>query len=189
MVSVFDSQLQQCAAALSAGGVVIYPTDTIFGLGCLPTSADAIEKIRMLKQRVEQKPFVLLVAGKQMLQEYVADIPAAALAAIDSSTSPLTIVYPKAKNLPPTLLAEDGSVALRICGFNFCVQLMQLVQSPLLSTSVNITAQAPITDLHHLPQYMREKVDYIVEGIPSKGNQPSKILKITQDGRTHWLRF
>ena len=107
--------------AMRDGGIIIYPTDTIWGLGCDATNVAAVEKIFAVKKREETKSLIILVDGVAMLERYVAEVPDIAYQLIEVTDSPLTLIYPKGKNLAPGVCASDGSVGIRVCGDSFCL--------------------------------------------------------------------
>lgn len=174
--------------ALQNGGVIIYPTDTIWGLGCDIRAKAAIEKIQKIKNRPQDKQFILLVDTLELLSQYVETIPERALFWMQTISTPLTIVYPEAKNLFPELIHADGSIAIRICQHDFCKALIHTMGRPLLSTSVNISGEKPAEKLTDIASSIREKVDYQVKNIPTGSQQASKIIKIAADGTETWIR-
>ena len=121
----FEEEIKNAIAVLKEGGTILYPTDTIWGIGCDATNEKAIEKIFTLKNRNANKSMIVLVDDESRLQRYVKDVPSNAFDLIEFSERPLTIIYPKGTNLPPTVMAEDGSVAIRIVKDDFCKQLIR----------------------------------------------------------------
>lgn len=147
---------------LNAGGVILYPTDTIWGLGCDPDNANAIASIYAIKQRVERKSMIILVKDVAMLEKYVEEVPEVAYQLIEASTGSLTIIYPKAKNLAPNIVAPDGSIAVRITKCDFCQQLISEYNKPLVSTSANLAGQKPPLGFFDIANEIKMSVDYIV---------------------------
>lgn len=185
---MWNQEINNTIAALENGGVIIYPTDTIWGLGCDILAKGAIEKIQKIKNRPEEKPFILLVDTLDLLSQYVEEIPERALFWMQTISTPLTIVYPKAKNVLPELIHADKSIAIRVCQHDFCKALIHKMGRPLLSTSVNISGEKPAEQLADIPFSIIEKTDYLVKNIATGANQASKIIKIALDGTETWIR-
>lgn len=137
----FTKEITPLVEALEEGNLILYPTETIWGIGCDATNAAAIEKIDALKDRKEGKNYILLVDSEARLAEYVDYIPPKASNLIAYHTRPLTIVYDQPKNLPASLLAEDGSIAIRVSSDPFCKALVNAFGKPIVSTSANISGQ------------------------------------------------
>jgi L-threonylcarbamoyladenylate synthase len=137
----FTKEIAPLVEALEEGNLILYPTETIWGIGCDATNPDAIKKIDALKNRKEGKNYILLVDSEARLAEYVEYIPPKASNLIAYHTRPLTIVYDKPKNLPACLLAEDGSIAIRVSLDPFCKALVNAFGKPIVSTSANISGQ------------------------------------------------
>lgn len=148
--------------AAKKGGVILYPTDTIWGIGCDATNEKAINKIYQIKQRPESKALIILLNNKESLEKYVTKVPLIAWDLIDKIDKPLTIVYPKAKNLPLNLCSNDGSIAIRLTKNEFCSKLIQLLDGPLVSTSANTSGELPPLIFKQVSNYIKNKVDYIV---------------------------
>ena len=124
----FDEDLKQALNVLIKGGIILYPTDTIWGLGCDATNADAVEKIFRIKKRSDSKSLIILVNGFPMLERYVRNIPEVAASILDVSEEPITIIYSEGRNLAPGVFSEDGSLAVRICNDDFCNELITKIQ-------------------------------------------------------------
>ena len=137
----FTKEIAPLVKALEEGNLILYPTETIWGIGCDATSAAAIAKLDALKDRKEGKNYILLVDNQARLAEYIDYIPPKASNLIAYHTRPLTIVYDKPKNLPACLLAEDGSIAIRVTLDPFCKKLVNAFGKPIVSTSANISGQ------------------------------------------------
>ena len=132
-------EINKCIEILKVGGLILYPTDTVWGIGCDATNEDAVKKIYQLKQREDTKSMIVLVANDAMLNKQVVEVPELAWNIIDIATKPTTIVYPKAKNLAKNLIAENGSIALRMVKEGFVNQLVYRFNKPLVSTSANLS--------------------------------------------------
>jgi L-threonylcarbamoyladenylate synthase len=147
---------------IKKGGVILYPTDTIWGLGCDATNAKSIEKVYTIKKRPSNKSLIILLDMPEKLYQYVDDIPEIAYDFISSITTPLTIVYPKAKNLPKNLIAENGSIAIRIVRDEFCNKLISMMNKPLVSTSANFSGESTPLIFSKIRKEIIDQVDYAV---------------------------
>ena len=175
---------------LEKGGIILYPTDTIWGIGCDATNSAAIEKIFQIKKRNESKSLIILVSDTDMLEEYVKDIPEIAFDLIKSIEKPTTIIYPEAKNLPSNVIAPDKSIAVRIVNDDFCRQLVTLFGKPIVSTSANISGeQAPLM-FSKISEKIIQSVDYIIKIEQEKIKQlmPSTIIKLDRNGEYTVIR-
>ncbi|HRP53815.1 MAG TPA: L-threonylcarbamoyladenylate synthase, partial [Fluviicola sp.] len=133
--------LEKAIEALKNGKIILYPTDTIWGIGCDATDELACEKIKALKNRSDDKSFVLLVDSFQMIERYIPEFPSICYDLVDLSEKPLTLIYPKAKGLAPQVLAEDGSVGIRLTKDPICLKLIRSIKKPLVSTSANFSGK------------------------------------------------
>ena len=132
-------QIEKAVAVLKAGGVILYPTDTIWGIGCDATNEAAVEKVFALKQRSDSKSLIILAGDMNMVGRYVREIPEMAVTVESLSDKPLTIIYPEGINLASNVTAEDGSIAIRIPKNDFCVELVRSFGRPIVSTSANVS--------------------------------------------------
>lgn len=176
------NELQLAAHQLYCGNTILYPTDTVWGLGCDATNLSAVQKIYALKERSESKALIVLVKDEEMLAHYVAHIPPKALELIRAATRPTTIIYEKAQHLAPNLIAEDGSIAIRIPNHDFCQALLKQFGKPIVSTSANISGQPTALRFADIALPIQQKVTHIVKPtlFPDKQIiQPSTIVKIT----------
>jgi L-threonylcarbamoyladenylate synthase len=180
----FAEDLRQAVNVLIKGGVILYPTDTIWGLGCDATNKDAVEKIFRIKKRRESKSLIILVNGFTMLERYVKNIPDAAYEILDVSDKPMTIIYPEGKNLAPGVCGEDGSVGVRICSDDFCNELITRFRKPVISTSANYTEVPPPSDFSEIEDDLIRSVDYVVKyrQTDSNKNTPSSVIKVDDNG-------
>jgi len=175
---------------LKKSGVILYPTDTIWGLGCDPQNREAISSIYGIKQRSEVKSMLVLVNSVGMLEQYVEYVPDVAYQLIEASTSPLTIIYPKAKNLASNLIARDGSIGIRIAKCDFCRALITEYGKPIVSTSANVAGHKSPLGFFDIANEIKLSADYIV---PLKLNEfsPTKssdIIKVWKSGKFEVLR-
>lgn len=181
--------MEQALETLKKGGIILYPTDTIWGIGCDATNAEAIHKIFDLKKREKNKSLIILVESERRLQDLV-DVPEMAWQIIDLSEKPVTIVYETAKNLPPELLAEDGSIGIRLVKDDFCRKLIAKLNKPLVSTSANFSGEKSPLKFSDISQELINAVDFSVTENREKISQysGSSVIKIWNDGRVKVLR-
>jgi len=174
---------------LREGGVILYPTDTIWGLGCDATNEAAVEKIFRIKKREDKKSMLILLDSPEKLQNYVI-IPDIALTLIKISTSPLTIIYPGAKNLANGLIAADGSTGIRITSDEFCHRLIHKFVKPIVSTSANISGTNPPSSFIEIIDDIKKSVDYIVKWRQKDiiKKQHSSIIKLEKNGTFKIIR-
>lgn len=175
---------------LSKGGAILYPTDTIWGIGCDATNAKAVNNVYKIKERLFDKSFIILVKDLEMMKHYVSEIPEIAVELLASFSEPLTIIYPKAKNLPKNVIADDGSVAIRIPKHDFCLELLAAYRKPITSTSANITGGPIPYSFRSIADQVKESVQYIVpvEMEAISRPKPSSIVKIEENGELRILR-
>jgi len=159
---MFHEDIEKSLKILKQGGVILYPTDTVWGIGCDATNQAAIERIYTIKRRNETRSMLCLVDSFDMLAAYVDDVPDIAVQLIDEATRPLTIIYPKAKNLALNLIADDGSIGIRIVQESFCLQLIGKLGKPLVSTSANISGEPTPATFNEISEKIKDGVDYIV---------------------------
>ncbi len=187
---MLKDELEKALNVLQNGGIILYPTDTIWGIGCDATNTEAIKKIYALKQRDEAKSMIILLDVDSKLQSYVSDVPEIAYDLIAYAENPLTLVMPGAKNLSPALIAEDGSIGIRVTNHEFCRQLLQRLRKPLVSTSANISGEASPKNFSQVSQRIIDGVDYVVglEQDDMSEKSPSTIMRLQPDGRFEFLR-
>lgn len=175
---------------IASGGVIIYPTDTIWGIGCDATNPDSVEKIYKIKQRADNKSMLVLVNSLSMLESYLESVPKQAKEILSSARKPTTIIYPGAKNLASNLLGDDGSVGIRICTDPFCKQLIEQTGKPLVSTSANISGALSPALFSHIEKEILEKADYVVQWRQeeTEPSTPSAIIKLSKQGNILVLR-
>ncbi|MEI6865955.1 L-threonylcarbamoyladenylate synthase [Flavicella sp.] len=174
---------------IKQGKVVLYPTDTIWGLGCDATNEKAIDKIFKIKQRSESKSLIILVDSIDMLKNYVESVPEAVLDILKHATRPTTIVYPYPKGLAKNVIANDNTVAIRIVKHNFCEGLIKEIGKPIVSTSANISGKPTPKSFAEISQAILDSVDYVVAlQQDSNSEKSSRILKINKDGSIEVIR-
>lgn len=190
MNASFVNDLVKAVEVLRAGGIILYPTDTIWGIGCDATNAMAVKRIYEIKQREDTKSMLVLMENPNLLNSYIAEVPEIAWELIEVADSPLTIIYPGAKNLAANLLANDGSVGIRITNETFTQQLIQRFRKPVVSTSANISGQRSPQNFAEISDEIKKSVDFIVEYRQddlSKSN-PSSIIKLGVAGQIEIIR-
>ena len=185
-IPYFDD-VSACLQALRAGGVILYPTDTIWGLGCDPRNADAVRRLFSLKQRPPEKSVLLLAAGMEQVEMVAGEIPAGTEAQISGSDRPLTIIYPNADGLAHGVCAEDGSVGIRIPDDPFCKALTEAYGFPITSTSANLSNQPFDGSFSDVPSAIVEGADHVVvwRRAAKVDRRPSRIVKWM--GAGEWL--
>ena len=187
---IFDEDIKNCLKTLKEGGVILYPTDTVWGLGCDATNSRAVKKIFEIKSRSESKSLIILVDSISMLERYVMEIPPIALDLIEVSDTPLTIIYPKAKNLATGIAAEDGSIAIRICSDIFCAELLRRYRRPIVSTSANISGKPSPAYFEEISQSVVDAVDYTVlyNREDRLKHKASPVIKVETNGEIKVIR-
>lgn len=158
----WKSIIKEAAEVVKRGGVILYPTDTIWGIGCDATNESAVKRIYEIKKRSDHKAMLLLIDNDAKLGGLVQEIPSMAYDLIDMSTKPLTIIYQGAKNVAPSLLGEDGSVGIRITQEPFSKALCAAVRVPLVSTSANLSGEKSPQTFQDIQEEIKKQVDYIV---------------------------
>lgn len=175
---------------LNQGGIILYPTDTIWGIGCDATNPEAVEKIYKLKQRHDSKSMLMLLESEFRLAQYLDEVPEVAYELIDVADKALTIIYSGAKNLASNLIAEDGSIGIRITTNDFCQALLSRFKKPLVSTSANISGAISPPCYQDISVEIREGVDYVVKYGQDDASQgaPSSIIKLGTGGEIRIIR-
>ena len=166
------------------GGVILYPTDTIWGIGCDATNEDAVRRVYEIKQRQDSKAMLVLVDSSVKVDFYVRDVPEVAWDLIDLADKPLTIIYSGARNLAANLLAEDGSVGIRVTNEDFSKRLFQQFRKAIVSTSANISGQPSPKNFSEISEEVKSAVDYIVgyRQEEMSNPKPSSIIKLDKGG-------
>jgi L-threonylcarbamoyladenylate synthase len=175
----FENDITECLSVLKSGGTILYPTDTIWGIGCDATNADAVNKIIALKQRPDYKSFVVLVAEEKDVLQYTASPDLAVFDYLQEVDKPVTVIYEHALGLADNVVAADGSIAMRICKDEFCRHLIKRLRKPLVSTSANISGGATPANFSEISVDILNGVDYTVQYRRNETSlsAPSSIIK------------
>jgi L-threonylcarbamoyladenylate synthase len=183
------SNFDEFVKTIKAGGTVLYLSDTIWGLGCDPSNEAAVQKIIQLKNSPEKKSFIVLTDHFRFLERMVPEFPEVCYDLVDFSADPLTIIYPNAKGLAKQVLAEDGSVGIRITKDPYCISYLKALNGPLLSTSANFSGDPFPKSFEEIHPSIIKGVDYILQSKDRKSNpKPSKIIKIGLDSSIEIIR-
>ena len=176
----YKEDLEKAVKIISSDGIILYPTDTIWGIGCDATNQKAVSKIYQIKQREYSKSLIVLVSDIDMLKEYVAEVPEKIIELLAQEQNPITIIYPNARKLAPNAIADDGTIAIRIPKDDFCVSLINKFGKPIVSTSANISGEIAPKNFLLISELLKTKVDYVVNYKQDNetSSKASKIVKI-----------
>lgn len=176
-------EIQKAVEVLRKGGIILYPTDTVWGIGCDATNQEAVAKVYEIKKREDSKSLVLLASDMDMICRYVKEIPEMAVQLVEVNDKPMTIIYPGAMGLAPNAIAEDGTVGIRIPMMDFCCQLASRLGRPIVSTSANISGEPTPKKFAEIPQQIKDAVDHIVDPALEAGatGLASSIIKVGLD--------
>ena len=189
-----EEDIKQAVEVLRKGGVILYPTDTVWGIGCDATNAEAVQRVYDIKQRDDSKALICLVDSDSRLQRYVRDVPDVAWQLIDSlkdgGAKPTTLILDGAVNLAPNLIAEDGSIGFRITQEDFSKELCYRFQKALVSTSANISGEPAAQNYRDIDPRILEAVDYVCwsRRQEHQPHQPSSIIKLGRGGEVTIIR-
>ncbi len=183
-------EIHKALQTLKKGGIILYPTDTVWGIGCDATNMNAVEKVYSLKKRDPDKSLIVLVSDDNMMNLYVPDAPSVAWDLLAMSEDPLTIVFEKVRGLAPNVIAQDGTCGIRIVKDAFCNKLIHLFGKPIVSTSANLSGEETSGDFSSIPSVILSGVDHIVN--PDKElkgiRKPSSIVMIRNNGEVKVIR-
>ena len=185
-----QEDIKKACEVLRNGGVILYPTDTIWGIGCDATNEEAVKRVYEIKQRNDSKSMLVLMENPAKLQTYVSEVPDIAWDLIDLTDKPLTIIYEGAKNLAANLVADDGSVGIRITSELFSSELCRQFRKPIVSTSANLSGEASPANFKEIPDEIKKSVDYVVTYRQKDKTkvQPSSIVKLSKNGTIEIIR-
>lgn len=187
---IYQDDVERATEVLRQGGIILYPTDTVWGIGCDATQREAVRRIFELKRRVDAKSMLVLVDSLAMLESIIPQMPEIAYDLIEVATRPLTIVYDKAQGIAPNLLAEDGSLGVRMTQEAFSSALVKRLRAPIVSTSANVSGEPTPAVFAAISQEIRDGVDYIV-GYRQQDQgkaSPSQIIKLGSKGEIKIIR-
>lgn len=182
--------IKKACEVMAAGGIILYPTDTIWGIGCDATNEKAVQRVYELKRRTDNKAMLVLMDSEAKLDRYVSDVPDIAWDLISVSDKPLTIIYSSAKNLATNLLGADGRVGIRITNEEFSKKLCERFRKPLVSTSANVSGEPSPANFSEVSEVIKEGVDYIVSYHQDDMSKaaPSGIIKLGAGGLVQVIR-
>jgi L-threonylcarbamoyladenylate synthase len=182
--------LDKAIEVLQSGGTILYPTDTIWGLGCDATNSKAVNKIFKIKLRPVSKSLIILAENIDMIRKYVEKVPEIAIEMIESYKGSLTIIYEGARNLPKSLIAADGTIAIRIPDQKFCLNLIHGLGKPIVSTSANYSGEPPSISFSKINPKIKEAVDYVctTDQAVFNSSKPSTIIRVQEDGQIQIIR-
>lgn len=187
---IISDEVKKTIEVLRAGGIILYPTDTVWGIGCDATNAEAVEKIYKIKQRDDSKSMLVITDGMARIQSYVDEIPDIAWDLAELADKPITIIYPQAKNLAANLISDDGSIGIRISSEKFSKQLCAAFRRPIVSTSANISGEPSPECFAEISDIVKDQMDYIVQyrQDDTQKKQASSIIKLKKNGTFVILR-
>ena len=183
-------EINNALEVLKNGGVILYPTDTVWGLGCDATNEEAVAKVNAIKGRSVDKSLIILLDNENKLQSYVTEIPEVAYELIEYAENPMTIVFSGAKNLAKNVINSDGTIGIRIVKHDFCEQLLQRFRKPIVSTSANISGEPTPKFYDEISEDVKDAVDYIVNFDQENRTEkkPSTIIKLGPSGQFEFIR-
>ena len=185
-----QNDINKALEVLKSGGVILYPTDTIWGIGCDATNPEAVKRVYEIKNREDSKAMLVLMENPNRLTSYVEEVPEIAWDLIDANDQPMTLIYPGAKNLAPNLINSDGTIGIRITEEEFTSKLIQRFKKPIVSTSANRSGEASPANFLEIDEELKEAVDYVVEYRQDDMTKAkaSSIIKIGLGGEIQILR-
>ncbi len=183
------AEINNCIEELKKGNLILYPTDTVWGIGCDATDPEAVKKVYALKNREDSKALICLVANQAMLERHVMEVPEVAYDIIDLAEKPTTIVFDEPKGVAKNLIAEDNTLAIRVASDKFCQYLINKFGKPIVSTSANISGQPTPKQFKEISPEILKGVDYVVNLHQDKiMTTPSSIIKLTNNGIVKIIR-
>lgn len=185
-----QEDIKKAVEVMRSGGVILYPTDTVWGIGCDATNADAVARVYGIKKRDDSKAMICLVDSDVRMQRYVRNVPEVAWNVMELATKPTTVIFDNAVNLADNLIAEDGSIAMRITGEPFSKELCYRFQKPIVSTSANISGEAAAENYRDISEELLNAVDYVCfsRRQEHKPHAPSSIIRIRTNGEVEIIR-
>ena len=183
-----NKELKEAIQVVKDGGVVLYLSDTIWGIGCDPRNEKAVEKVQKIKRRPSNKSFIVLISQVEQLNDHLKKVPELAWDLVEFAEDPLTVIYPDSKFLPHNVIAEDGSVGIRLVKGGECLDFVKGLRYGLLSTSANLSGEPSPKSFSEISQEVLNEVDYILSSDAKADNKPSKIVKLGVNGEFKIIR-
>lgn len=176
-------EINAVVQVLRQGGVILYPTDTVWGLGCDATNPEAVARVFEIKKRSDSKSLVLLASDMDMVCRYVREVPEMAVQLVEVNDKPMTIIYPGAIGLAANVVAEDGTAGIRVPMHEFCTQLIRRFGRPIVSTSANVSGETTPGNFDAISSQIKDAVDFVVDPVYEKGatGKASSIIKVGLD--------
>lgn len=186
----FENDIKNCVQMLENGGTILYPTDTVWGLGCDALNEQAVDKIFALKNRPKEKSLIILLAEPKDILKYIAAPPPDIIDIIENFDKPTTVIYSGALGFPGNVVSEDGSIAIRVAKDPFCKALIKRFRKPIVSTSANISGQPTAAIFNAIDKQIIDNVDYVVKyrQDDTEIKPPSRLIRIMDDGSFNVLR-
>ena len=186
----FEDEIKKCINVLKVGGIILYPTDTVWGIGCDALNINAIEKIYTIKHRPKDKSMIVLLAEARDILNYVAIPPPDIISIIENFETPTSVIYDNVLGFPEQIVKNDGSLAIRITNDIFCKALIKRYKRPIVSTSANISGRMAPTFFKDIDKEIKDNMDYIVQYRQNdiEYRKPSRLVKINDDGILTVLR-
>jgi len=185
-----EEDIKKAISVLKAGGTILYPTDTIWGIGCDATNKSAVSKVYKIKNRTRDASYIILICKALLLKEYVKVLPPIIWDLVESIDTPTTIIYSGAKNLAKNVIHKDGSIGIRIVKDEFCCKLIEEFGKPIISTSANLSGDMAPYVFRDIPETIKSRVDYIVKSNRNmiKKTKASTIIKLNDNGEFEIIR-
>ena len=184
-----EQEIQNALGALKKGKIILYPTDTVWGIGCDATNFEAVEKIYALKKRKESKSMICIVSDFKMLNQYIEEVPEVAYDIIKYASRPTTVIYDRPLHVAENLVSKDNTLAIRVIRKGFCNALLKKFKKPIVSTSANISDQPTPKCFKEISEEILKGVDYVVNlHDKKKAGKPSSIIKLSNDGLVKVIR-
>jgi len=186
-----EEDIKKAVEVLKSGGTILYPTDTIWGIGCDATNNKAVQKVIQIKNRPKELSFIVLLDDSRKITEYVEEVPDILWDLLESFDTPTTVIYPKAKKLSKLAIAADGSIAIRIARDEFCHELIHAFNKPIISTSANFSGEPSPVMFKDISDELKKKVDYVVQTNQSRLNKvkASTIIRLKMNGEFEVVRY
>lgn len=182
-------EIEKTLAVLKRGGVILYPTDTVWGIGCDATNAEAVDKVFEIKKRAESKALICLVSDFKMLNQYIQEVPEVAYDILKYAVKPTTVIYDDPIRVAENLVGKDNSLGVRVVQDDFCRMLIKKFRRPIVSTSANISGEKTPSNYKEITPVILDAVDYVVNLQRNKKSaQPSSIIKLKNDGTVTVIR-